>query len=168
MLTALIGYLRRQQNLTNDMGTKCRTLAESRWESILKVSSWFKTHRVAIREYLETKNPSCKPPHEWWVVLMFVEDVTAATTATIKQLRKDDTLGSRQRQAIPNLRTCYKDYIKANGPLASGQREDIDIERDAVSSNDFYSARVAYMTTFLEYMGGFVSDRMQHAGQSSM
>ena len=54
ILTALIGYLRRQQNLINDMGTKCRTLAETRWESMSKVASWFKTHRVVIREYLET------------------------------------------------------------------------------------------------------------------
>ncbi|PTQ41741.1 hypothetical protein MARPO_0033s0135, partial [Marchantia polymorpha] len=168
MLTALIGYLHRQQNLINDMATKCCTLAETRWESMSKVASWFKTHRVAIREYLEAKNPSYKSPHEWWVVLMFVEDVSAAAAATFKQLQKDDTLVSRQHEAIANLRTCYKDYIKANGPLASGQREDIDIERDVVSSNDMYSARVADMTTFLEDMGGFVSDRMQHAGQASM
>ena len=168
MLTALIGYLRLQQNLINDMGAKCRTLAETRWESMIKVASWFKTHRVAIREYLETKHPSCKPPHESWVVLMFVEDVSAAATSTFKQLQKDDTLVVRQRQAIANLRTCYKYYIKAHGPLNSGQREDIDIERDAMSSNDFYSALVADMTTFLEDMGGFVFDRMQHAGQASM
>ena len=92
---------------------------------------------------------------------MFVEDVSAAATATFKKLQKDDTLVSRQRQAIANLRTCYKDYIKANVPLASRQRENIDIERDAASSNNFYSARVADMTTFPEDMGGFVYDRMQ-------
>lgn len=99
---------------------------------------------------------------------MFVKDVSAAATATFKQLQKDDTLVSRQREAIANLQTCYKDYINANGPLASEQREDIDIERDDVSSNDLYSARVADMTTFLEHMGDFVSNRMQHAGQASM
>ncbi|KAI9916772.1 hypothetical protein PsorP6_018179 [Peronosclerospora sorghi] len=81
---------------------------------------------------------------------------------------KNTTQVSQQRQAIADLQTFYKEYINTNGPLDSGQREDIDIERDAVSSNDLYSARVAYMTTFLEEKGGFVSDPMQHAEQTSM
>ncbi|KAI9920667.1 hypothetical protein PsorP6_001588 [Peronosclerospora sorghi] len=99
---------------------------------------------------------------------MFVEDVSAAATATIKQIEKDDTLVSQQLQAIVDLQTFYKDYINANGPLASGKSKDIDIERDAVSRNDLYLSRVADMTTFLEYMDGFVSDGMQHAERAHM
>ncbi|KAI9918336.1 hypothetical protein PsorP6_011531 [Peronosclerospora sorghi] len=91
-----------------------------------------------------------------------------AATATFKQLQKDDTLLSQQHQVIADLKTFYKDYINANGPLCYGQREDIDIERDAVSSNDLYSACVADMTTFLEDIGGFVFDRMRHVDQVRM
>ena len=103
LLTALIRYLLRQQNLINDMGTTCRTLAETSWESMSKVASWFKIHRVAIMEYLREKNPSCKPSHEWWDVLMFVEDVSAAATATYKQLQRGYTLAS---DSANRLRAC--------------------------------------------------------------
>ena len=107
LLTALIGHLRRQQNLINNMGTKCRTLAETRWESMSKVASWFKMHRVAIMEYLRAKNTSCKSSYEWWVVLMSVEYVSAVAAAIFKQLQRDDTLVSERRQALANLQSFY-------------------------------------------------------------
>ena len=37
-LTGLIGYLRRQQNLIKEMKTQVKTVADTRWESISKVS----------------------------------------------------------------------------------------------------------------------------------
>jgi len=37
LLTGLISYLRRQQNLIKDMGTKAKKVADTRWESMSKV-----------------------------------------------------------------------------------------------------------------------------------
>ena len=44
ILTGLIAYLQRQQSLIAEMKTTCRTLSNTRWESMSKVSSWFKKH----------------------------------------------------------------------------------------------------------------------------
>ena len=44
ILTGLIAYLQRQQSLIAEMKTTCRTLANTHWESMSKVSSWFKKH----------------------------------------------------------------------------------------------------------------------------
>ena len=62
ILTNLISYLRRQFNLIAEMKTKAKTVADTRWESMSKVSNWFKVHQVQLLQYLEEKNPICKPP----------------------------------------------------------------------------------------------------------
>ncbi|CAI5725361.1 unnamed protein product [Hyaloperonospora brassicae] len=78
------------------------------------------------------------------------------------------TLWSRGSVKLSPIYGFLQRLCQINGQKPSGQRENIDNERDAVSGNDFFSSRVADMTTFLEDMGGFVSDRMQHSGQASM
>ena len=60
-LTGVIGYLRRQQNLVQRMKAKCPKVANTCWLSLGKVCKWFCKHRVQILEYLDEKNPSCKP-----------------------------------------------------------------------------------------------------------
>ena len=164
MLTALIAWLRRQQTLINEMGTKCRTLAETRWESMSKVTSWFKTNRIAILEYLNDKDPPCKPPAQWWVVLMFVEDVSSAASTTFKQLQREDTLVSHQRAGISKLQDTCKEMINARGPMTTEQILRINPALDAVSNNGLYTARLDSVENFLQNMGGFVEDRMEEAG----
>ena len=44
ILTGLIAYLQQQQSLIAEMKTKCRTLSNTCWESMSKVSSWVKKH----------------------------------------------------------------------------------------------------------------------------
>ena len=61
VLTALIGWLRRQQNLIADMGTTCPKVALSRWLSMIKVMKWFKKHRIAVEAHLNLKQPACTP-----------------------------------------------------------------------------------------------------------
>ena len=48
------------------MNTKAKTVADTRWESMSKVSNWFKLHWVWLLQYLEEKNINCKPPMKWW------------------------------------------------------------------------------------------------------
>lgn len=60
-LTALISYLRRQQNLVNEMQGKCPKFATILWLSLGKELPWFAKHRIRINIYLEKKSPLCKP-----------------------------------------------------------------------------------------------------------
>jgi hypothetical protein len=68
-LTALIGYLRRQINLVNEMGSKCPKVAVTRWVSLGKVLPWLAKHRTRVILYLDEKNPACKPTVFWWISL---------------------------------------------------------------------------------------------------
>lgn len=54
-LRALIGYLRFQQNLVNEMRSKCSKVGTTRWILLRNVLPWFAKHRVHIIEYLAEK-----------------------------------------------------------------------------------------------------------------
>ena len=60
-LTGLIAYLRRQQNLQSEMKTTCPKFVNTRWLSMKCNTQWLVTHRVKIVEYLDAKDPACKP-----------------------------------------------------------------------------------------------------------
>jgi hypothetical protein len=72
-LTALIGHLRRQQNLIVSIRSTCPAVASTRWLSLGRIFRWIAKHRARLFEHFELKNPACKPPLSWWVVLHAVE-----------------------------------------------------------------------------------------------
>ena len=66
-LTALISYLRRQQNIISAMRSKAPKVADTRWESMGKVSEWFKKNKIEIALHINEKRPNCKPSDDWWI-----------------------------------------------------------------------------------------------------
>ena len=67
LLTGLIGYLRRQQNLITQMGTTCQKLMLTRWAHMHRALQWFVENRVDVMQYLAAKKPGCSPPRPWYV-----------------------------------------------------------------------------------------------------
>ena len=100
ILTNLISYLQRQFNLFAEMKTKAKTVADTPWESMYKVSNWFKVHQVWLLQHLEEKTPICKPPMKWWLVILFIADISAHATATFCSLEGLTTLLFAQRQGL--------------------------------------------------------------------
>ena len=99
-LTALIGYLRRQQNLVNEMRTKCPKVATTRWLSLGKVLPWFARHRARIIEYLQEKNPPCMPSVAWWISLLSARRVTDEVNILFKSLQYGSLLLTQQVEAF--------------------------------------------------------------------
>lgn len=75
ILTALIGYLRHQQNLINEMRSKCLAVACTGWLSLGRVLKWLVSNRVVLIEYLDAKGLSCKPSVSWWLSLFSMTPV---------------------------------------------------------------------------------------------
>ena len=71
--------------------------ADTRWESMSGVSSWFKLHRIAVDEYLERKKPSCKPQPRWWAEIMIIDHFAVRATLTLIPLEGDAVTVSMQR-----------------------------------------------------------------------
>jgi hypothetical protein len=72
-LTALIGQLRRQQNLVSSMNSSCPTVASTRWLSLGGVPRWLCKHQDRIIELLAEKRHAFTPPKSWWVLLHSIE-----------------------------------------------------------------------------------------------
>ena len=69
-LTSLIGYLRCQFNFIGEVGIKCPTVATIRWLSLGRVLKCLVRNRAKVMNYLDLKNPSCRPSISWWIVAL--------------------------------------------------------------------------------------------------
>ena len=83
LLTSMISYLRRQQNLQIKMKSTYPKFASTHWLSMKKVTGWLKRHRVKIIEYFNLKNPTCKPKPDWWIVLLCLDSVADLLSQTV-------------------------------------------------------------------------------------
>ena len=64
---ALSVYLRAQQNLINDMGSKCPK-DTTRWIAFGGILSWLLEHRRRLVAHFEEKEPVQAPAPLWWVI----------------------------------------------------------------------------------------------------
>ena len=103
-LTGLIGYLRRQQNLIQRMKTKCPKVADTRWLSLGKVCKWFCKHKSDIKEYLDEKNPVCKPPSQWWLYVAACETVIKEVNVAFVAGQGLTTLVGEQQKSLDKLK----------------------------------------------------------------
>ena len=151
ILTNLISYLRRQFNLIAEMKTKAKTVADTRWESMSKVSNWFKVHRVQLLQYLEEKNPICKPPMKWWLIILFIADISAYATATFHSLEGLTTLLFAQRQGLICLQSNFMHLFQAVGPMEGNANVDENV--CALSDDRKFSASLSVLQVSLKILG---------------
>jgi hypothetical protein len=118
-LTALIGYLRRQQNLVHEMRTKCPKVASTRWLSLGKVLPWFARHRVRILQYLEEKSPSCTPSVSWWISLPALRRVLDEVNILFKSLQFSSLLLTQQQASFCNFIVSLREKFSVRGPLSA-------------------------------------------------
>ena len=142
VLTALIGYLRRQQNLVADMKTTCPKVALSRWLSMIKVMKWFKKHRIVVQTYLDEKRPACRPSAgwlpvvflkaicltfvvcmllAWWVLMMAVHEFANEASFVFKRIQGMTVLMSQQVSELANLSSTFCRLVAGKGPLIESE-----------------------------------------------
>jgi hypothetical protein len=54
--TLLVAYLRRQQNFISDERSQCPLICNTHWLNVVKVTTWFDRHRLAVVAYLEERS----------------------------------------------------------------------------------------------------------------
>ena len=113
-LTGVIGYLRRQQNLVQRMKAKCPKVADTRWLSLGKVCKWFCKHRVQILEYLDEKNPSCKPENHWWIYVAACETIIKEVNVAFAAGQGLTTLVGEQKKSLDKLKRNLLEIVHGN------------------------------------------------------
>jgi hypothetical protein len=82
--TLLVAYLRRQQNAISDERSQCLLICNTRWLNMVKVTTWFDRHRLAVVAYLEEKKPNCMPDESWWILVLFVHEIAGIAAISCK------------------------------------------------------------------------------------
>eukprot|EP00171_Calliarthron_tuberculosum_P001131 IDg1131t1 len=60
--TSLVAYLRRQQTFIADERCQCPLICDTRWLNMIKVTTWFDKHRLAVVAYLDEKSQTAHHP----------------------------------------------------------------------------------------------------------
>ena len=162
-MTTAIGYLRRQQNLTSDLGSKCPKLISTRWSGMLRCTTWFDKHRIKLLAHFESKTPACTPPPSWWVVLAFVKRVSQRADIAFKSLQGRSLLLCNQRQIITNLVRDLGDTLGFILPLTESQRAAMeDDDRAVVSSDGTCGVFLDAISDFIDDSSSFVARTRQN------
>jgi len=156
------------QILINDMKTKAPTVSDTRWESMGKVSAWFKTNRVGVLAYLDLKKPSVAPSPSWWIVLMFIQKISAEATITFRSLEGLTTIVSQQREGLRRLHVVYVRLFNASGPLSVEDANAVDLGIAVLAEDRQYSLQLSDVTAVLEDLGLFVAGKIEETGADEM
>ena len=169
LLTGLISYLLRQLTLINEMNTKAQKVADTRWESMSGVASWFRKHRRTLQVYLDEKKPgSCAPPVVWWVFTMFVAKISCEATYTFRSLKGLTTLVSQQREGLLKLHSTYLSWFMATGPLLEDDANLVDLDTSVLSTDKKFSIKFDNVTTVPEDLGNYVITAIDELGAEDM
>lgn len=105
-LTATISHLRRQQNLIQDMKSKCPLVADTRWLSLGQVCDWFVNHRIKVCQYFDSKDPrpECTPTPQWWICVAVVQKVMKEVDKSFVANQGLRTLVHEQKASLAKLR----------------------------------------------------------------
>jgi hypothetical protein len=101
--TLLVAYLRWQQNFISDERSQCSLICNTRWLNIVKVTTWFDRHRLAVVAYLEEKEPNCMPDDSWWILMLFVHEIAGIAAISCKSLQRHGALLRNQHHTLQRL-----------------------------------------------------------------
>lgn len=116
-LTMLIGQLRRQQNLISEMRSTCRKVANKCWLSMSKVALWLTVSHIRVKEYLDSKKPTCAPSASGWGFLFAMHAFSTKVSAVLTSLQGFSTVASEQKLRLYGLVDTYYRMSGMQGPL---------------------------------------------------
>jgi hypothetical protein len=53
---------------------------------MIKVTTWFDQHQLAVVAYLKEKKPNCMLDDSWWIMMLFVHEIAGIAAISCKSL----------------------------------------------------------------------------------
>lgn len=142
-LTALIGHLRRQQNLIAEMRSTCPKVADTRWLSMFSVTKWLASNIRKVQEHLERKNPACKPTSSWWIFLFAINALAKESSFVFTSLQGLTTQLSQQKGKLTGLVDTLCRMTGMEGPLQEAQLAELDSSEYSICGRFAFSHEAA-------------------------
>jgi hypothetical protein len=127
---------------------------------MVKVTTSFDRHRLAVVAYLEEKKPNCIPDDSWWILMLFVHEIAGIATISCKSLQRHGALLCNQKYTLQRLVLEIKNNVGIVGILTEAQRGAIDEATHQLSDSGDYAVAFAIVSGYMENLGIFVTDRL--------
>jgi hypothetical protein len=158
--TLLVAYLRLQRNFISDERSQCPLIFNTRWLNMVKVTTWFDRHRLAVVAYLEEKEPNCMPDYSWWILMLFVHEIAGIAAISCKYLQRHGALLCNQQHTLQRLVLEINNKVRIVGILTEAQRCAIDEATHQLSDSGDYAVAFANVSGCMEDLDMLVKDRL--------
>ncbi|CAK9254061.1 unnamed protein product [Sphagnum jensenii] len=148
------------QNFISDERSRCPLICDTRWLNMIKVTTWFDQHRLAVVTYLEEKKPNCMPDDSWWILMLFVHEIVGIAAILCKSLQKHGALLCNQHHTLKRMVLEINNKVGIFGILTEAQRGAIDEATHQLSDSGNYAVAFATVSGCMEDLGMFVKDRL--------
>jgi hypothetical protein len=127
---------------------------------MVKVTTWFDRHRLAVVAYLEEKKPNCMPDDLWWILMLFVHEIAGIAAISCKSPQRRGALLWNQHHTLQSLVLEINNKVGIVGVLTEAQRGTIDEAAHHLSDSGDYAVAFANVSGCMEDSGMFVKDRL--------
>ena len=70
---------------------------------MIKVTTWFDKHRIAVVTYSKEKKPACMSDKSWWILLLLIHEISGIASISCKSLQGHSTLICNQHHTLKRL-----------------------------------------------------------------
>jgi hypothetical protein len=152
--------LRRQQNFISDERSQCPLICNTRWFNMVKVTTWFDRHRLAVVAYLEEKKPNCMPDDSWRILMLFVHEIAGIAVISCNSVQRHGALLRNQHHTLERLVLEINNIVGIVGILTEAQRGAIDVATHQLSDSGDYAVAFANVSGCMGDLDMFVKDRL--------
>jgi hypothetical protein len=98
---------------------------DTHWLNMVKVTTWFDRHWLAVVVYLEEEKPNCMPDDSLWILMLFVDEIAGIAAISCKSLQRHGALLCNQHHTLQRL-VLEINKVGIVGVLTEAQRGAID------------------------------------------
>jgi hypothetical protein len=127
---------------------------------MIKMTTWFDQHRLAVVAYLEEKKPNCMSDDSWWILMLFVHEIAGIVAISCKSLQRHGVLLCNQHHMLKRMVLEINNKVGIVGILTEAQRGAIDEATHQLFDSGDYAVAFAIVSGCMEDLGMFIKDRL--------
>ena len=125
---------------------------------MIKVTTWFDKHRIAVVAYFEEKKPACMQDESWWILLLVVHEIACIAVISCKSLQGHITMLCSHHHTLKPLVLNINRTVGIVGILSEVQHGAISEATHQLSDSADYAVSFFAVRGFMEDLGFFVKD----------
>lgn len=130
-----IGYFRQQQNLCNELNSRCPKVCLTRWLSMFGATEYFVKNKIALYNFQEQADNKPSMGSSFWLAVFFVHRVAYLSKITYQQIQGKRVTLEQQEYYISELVTSLRSEFEIE-IVHRGINEDISSDVDCNSDED--------------------------------